>query len=159
MQKIVLDQNILTIIVGDKEFQQCFDRAKNLGHIEPLFTHVHLDQSNRIKDVALRDKILYVINSCSTTVTYGHVESLSRPGGWSLSAPEKPLEEILGNQANKDGHIYDALLASTAFHEAAIFVTNDQRLKKRCLNLGKKVMSGEEFKSHLQNLLPKKNLK
>jgi hypothetical protein len=154
MSKIILDQNVLNSIVDDEEFHQLFDWAKESGLIEPVFTHVHLDQSNPTKDIIKRDKMLLVINSFGTTVTYAHVDGLSRPG-WSSSAPSGTLEEILGNQTVNDKNTYDALLASTAFHEAAIFVTDDKRLKNRCLTLGKQTMSGQEFKSYLKEFAAK----
>lgn len=152
MNKIILDQNVLNAIIGDEEFHQLFNQARGLGYIEPLSTHVHLDQSNSIKDIVLRGKILLVVNSCNTTETYGRVDGLSRPG-WSSPVPSETLEEILGNQTANDGNLYDALLASTASHEAAIFVTDDNRLKNRCLTLGKKTMSGQEFTAYLKDLL------
>ena len=154
MHKIILDQNILNAIVDDEEFHQLFYETKNSGFIEPIFTQVHLDQSNPIKDIIKRDKMLFVINSCSTTTTYGHVDGLSRTG-WSIPAPPGTLEEILGNQTVNDENRYDALLASTAFHEASFFVTDDRRLRNRCLTLDKQVMGGQEFKSYLKEFAAK----
>ena len=155
MEKVVFDINVFDVLIEDHEFNQVYNQAKDLGLINLLTTRVHLDQANQIKDITKRDMILRVINSTGTTITYGEIPVLSRPG-WSTPAPSGTLEKILGDQAANDGNMYDALLASTSFHEADIFVTNDIRLRNRCQNLKKRVMTIQEFKSYLRNLLLKK---
>ncbi len=92
-----------------------------------------------------------VVNATSTVTTYGDVAGLSRPG-WSIPVPPGTLEKILGNQTDNNKNTYDALLASTSFHEADFFVTDDTRLRNRCQNLEKRAMSIQEFKSYLQGI-------
>ncbi|OHA46892.1 MAG: hypothetical protein A3A80_02955 [Candidatus Terrybacteria bacterium RIFCSPLOWO2_01_FULL_44_24] len=152
MIKVVLDQNIFTTIVEDQEFYRFYTQSKDYGLIKPLFTHVHIDQTNAIKDDEKRDMMLYIINSSTTTATYGVVDGISRLG-WSSTAPDGTLENVLGNQTLGEGNIHDALLASTAFEQADCFITDDKRLKNRCLKLNKQVMTGLEFRTCLNKRL------
>lgn len=155
MKRIFLDSNIYDTFYSNSELRELFDLAKKRNLIDPVVTHVNVDQINRMPEEKsfLRSSILSVINVFSTTSTFGHVEGISRPG-WSTPAPNGTLETILGDQQLTTSNLEDALQAVTALNEDALFVTNDRRLRNRC-NGQKSGSTVDEsgFKDFLQGLI------
>ncbi len=155
MKKIFLDSNIYDTFYTNSRLRELFDLAKKQNLIDPVVTHVNIDQISRMPEEKsfLRNSILSVINAFTTTSTFGHVNGISR-SGWSVPAPNGTLEKILGDQQLTTSNFEDALLAVTALNEDALFITNDRRLWNRC-NTQKNgsAMKESEFESFLQNLI------
>ena len=154
-RKVLLDVNIYDTFKTNSELRGLFDRAKDLKLIDPVITHVTLDQINRMPEskVSLQSSILSVINAFSTTSTSGHVNGISRDG-WSNPAPQEALEKIIGEQTLTVGNLEDALQGATALNQDFLFVTNDHRLWNRCnaLKIGS-AMKESEFQLFLQELI------
>ena len=155
MKKIFLDSNIFDTFKTNPELRGLFDNAQNLKLIEPIITHVNLDQISRMPDSKSesRSSILSVINPFSTVSTFGHIDGISRQG-WSAPAPQEALKEILGEQTLTVSNLEDALQAATALNESSLFITNDHRLWNRCNQLKNySAMKEEEFEIFLRDLI------
>jgi len=154
MRRIFIDSNIYDTFYTNSTLRKLFDLARKLNLIDPVVTHVNIDQINRMpkEKSFLRSSILSVMNVFNTTSTFGHIDDISRPE-WSAPAPKGTLEKIIGDQKLTTSNFEDALQAVTALNEDALFITNDHRLWNRC-NAQKNgsAMKEVEFESFLQLL-------
>ena len=154
-RRVLLDVNIYDTFKTNSQLRRLFDKAKDLKLIDPVITHVTLDQINRMPEskVSLKSSMLSLINAFSTTSTSGQVNGISRDG-WSIPAPQEDLEKIIGEQTLTVGNLEDALQAATALNQDFLFVTNDHRLWNRCntLKIGSAIKESE-FQFFLQELI------
>ena len=155
MKRIFLDSNIYDTFYTNPELRNLFDSAKRLHQIDPVITHINIDQINRMptEKSFLRSSILSLINTLTTISTLGHIDQISR-SGWSTPAPNGTLEKILGDQQLTTSNLEDALQAVTALKEDALFITNDRRLRNRCnMQKSDSAMNESEFQSFLRSLV------
>lgn len=158
MVKIVFDTNIYDAVYQDQELWRLLCDVRAKGLVDLIVYDRQLDQIRAMpdhKDPQKKMWMLYAVGTANTTETYGSFPDLSREG-WSKYAPEGEVIKFVEGKTLNEGNQNDALIASTAFHEGHIFITNEtSSLPNRYKELGGNVMNSSELKVSLQEFLEK----
>lgn len=153
IDRFVVDNMVYDLLVETPERQRQVADLHAVGTIKLLMTHVQKDEiaaSQRTMVDPSTDEVLPVRDLVlaipfTITPTYGLVLGISKVG---LARFGDPATIERADSPDKR-HTKDALLASTAFHEEAVLVTNDRRLQTRAAAGGVEVWTSSQFLTFL----------
>jgi rRNA-processing protein FCF1 len=154
VDRVILDTMVYDAVENDQQLKQLIRGCQDAGHISIFTTHVQKDQLAQIppeKDVGQASAVAAMQIATSVTVIGYSRIGQSRIGGNEENDVYSKL------RINNSKHTEDAIIGTTAYHDADILVTDDKGFRNRLKNLRSrvKVMSSAEFKNYLHDLLGK----
>jgi hypothetical protein len=152
--RVLLDTHVVDALAADVGLLEQLRTAVEHGQIKVTITHLQIDEVIAIPDndkrAAHRAALVNVLAHlpAERIPTYGFVVGRSRIGNARVidDAGSAFIERL------RDGnlrHTVDAVLIATAWHEDAVFVTDDRRARRIALSNGVKAFNVEELRRHL----------
>lgn len=146
-QGVIFDNNFYNYLVDGKESNKTLENISN--QFEVYITHIQYDEMNNCQDSEKRLKMNLFNGVLRPKVipTSSFVVGTSRLGHGCLGNGEI-LEKI---RESNPKHTNDALIGETAIKNNLLLITNDNRLKKKVLELGGQTKTVSEFLAGVQN--------
>lgn len=160
---LLFDSMVWDEVLVNSRLQDLLVFGEAHGCIEIVRTHVQIDQNEAMRTT--KPVKLTAINGLRAQLqekdvpTEGFVLGVSRLGQAKLGSDDSNLafEELMGNQKRTLKNASDALLAVSAEFGQRFFVSGDQRLVDKSVNLGFKVIPLSSFEGWLGSLLASKS--
>jgi len=119
-------------MVDDADARGIIERARDEGRVRLLYTHVTMDELVATPDLGRRRDSLTRSRPSQRRCQRGPSSSTCHAAGKQGSArTQKPFETLGGLR-----HAKDALIATTAQFESALFITSDRRAAGRARDVG-----------------------
>lgn len=130
----MLDSNVSHALVDDDSLRVALRRAADRGSIALLVTHIQVDENLDHPDQEQGRRLIHAMMGTGVRAvpTYGLVLDVSRPESATLF-DETTAAMFEAFRKGNPKHSQDGLLAATAMHENAIFVTAEN--EKHCRRL------------------------
>jgi hypothetical protein len=133
MKRIAFDSCVLDAIEASPGLLQAIQRAAASGELILVSSHVQEDELAATPDEERRAKLLALYRALpvTTVMTHGFVIGVSRVGMARIGDGSRTGVAIDDLDSKERKHRRDALIGVTAAGEAHVFVTCDDRLRRR----------------------------